>query len=415
LPSITFTTGGALNKSALRQANERLILNAVRQNPGASRSDLARMTGLSPSSITFIIGRLLRQRMLCEQPADSRRQLGRRPTALRLRPQALLAVAAEVSPSGGAVALLDDSGNTLKSRSVDWHASPDLFLGKLHLAIRSILDALSPSQVLGVGVSLPGFLDRATGRVIGAENLGWFGVEAGAQLRKRLACPFWFENNAKLSALAEMWFCPEGAQPLRDFIFVHMRGGLGTGVIINGQILQGAFSAAAEFGHTMLYPDGRRCPCGNTGCWEQYASDLALCRLYADLSQQDSRGEIETEALDIVRMARDGDPIAQRAVQETAQHLGLGFVNLIWALNPEAIVVGDWLAEAWDLAEETVWSVVRSRVAGYNLSGLRMIPARHRADSSFVGAFALVLSRFFHSFDHGQAHGRSHSVVMASA
>lgn len=393
MPPITFTTGGALNKSALRQANERLLLNAVRQNPGASRSDLARMTGLSPSSITFIVSRLIRQRMLSEQPADSRPQVGRRPTALRLRPQALMAVAAEVSPAGGAVTLVDHSGKALRRRTVDWQSAPELFLGKLHLAVRSILDSLSPSQVLGVGVSLPGFLDRPTGRVIGAENLGWFGVEAGALLRKRLAVPFWFENNAKLSALAEMWFPPAGAKPLRDFIFVHMRGGLGTGVIINGQILQGAFSAAAEFGHTMLYPDGRRCPCGNTGCWEQYASDLALCRLYAERTGAQASPE------DIVRRARAAEPAALDALREAAHHAGLGFVNLIMALNPEAIVVGDYLAQAWDLLENSVWAVVRSRVPAYYLSGVRILPSHHAADSSLLGAAALVFSQFFTSFD----------------
>jgi predicted NBD/HSP70 family sugar kinase len=412
---VTFTTRGALNKSALRQANERLVLNGIRQNPSVSRADIVRLTGLSPSSVTYIVKRLGRNKMILEQEVENQSQVGRRPTALRLRPEARMALGVEITRPESRVGVADLNGEIVRTKTLPWHPNPELFFDRVHSAIRVLSQAMEPGQLLGVGVGLPGTIDRASGRVIAAENFKWFGVEAGRLLRGRLGIPFYYENSAKLAALAEMWSSGRDGPALQNFVFIAAHGGLGTGVIINGQLFQGAYSAAAEFGHTILYPDGRRCPCGNTGCWEQYASDLALCRLYADLSQQDSRGEIETEALDIVRMARDGDPIAQRAVQETAQHLGLGFVNLIWALNPEAIVVGDWLAEAWDLAEETVWSVVRSRVAGYNLSGLRMIPARHRADSSFVGAFALVLSRFFHSFDHGQAHGRSHSVVMASA
>jgi len=409
LPPITFTTGGALNKSALRQANERLVLNAVRQNPGVSRSDLARITGLSPSSVTFIVNRLIRERMLSEERTESRPQVGRRPTALRLRSDAMMAVAAEIALSGATVALVDLAGKAVRRRTVDWHVNPDLFLGKVHLAIRSILDSLSARQVLGVGVGVPGFLDRAAGRVIGAENLGWFGVEAGALLRKRLACPFWFENNAKLSALAEMWFPPSGAKPLRDFVFVTMRGGLGTGVIINGQILQGASSAAAEFGHTMLYPDGRRCPCGNTGCWEQYASDLALGRLYGE------RTGAQISPEEIVRRARAGEAAALEALREAAHHAGMGFVNLIMALNPEALVVGDYLAQAWDLVEDLVWGVVRSRVPAYYLSGVRIFPSRHAADSSLLGAAALVFSQFFTSFDRTNDSDSSAPVVMRSS
>ena len=115
-------------------------------------------------------------------------------------------------------------------------------------------------------MGLPGYIERSTGKVLAAENFDWFGIEAGRLLSKRLPFPFYYENNAKLSALAEAWCSKPGAKRLHNFVFVTMRGGLGTGVIVAGRILQGASSAAAEFGHTILYPDGRRCPCGNTGC-----------------------------------------------------------------------------------------------------------------------------------------------------
>ncbi|MGH9338896.1 MAG: ROK family protein, partial [Acidobacteriota bacterium] len=226
--------------------------------------------------------------------------------------------------------------------------------------------------------------------------------------------PFYFENAAKLSAVAEMWFSEREGRPLRDFVFVTVSGGLGTGVIINGQVLQGAYSAAAEFGHTTLYADGLRCGCGSTGCWEQYASDFALNRLYSELSEQSGAGKADVEASAIVRMAREGHPVARPSLEQTAAHVGTGFANLIWALNPEAIVVGDWLAEAWDLVEEIVWGVVRSRVAGYDLSGVRIFPSRHVADSSILGAVALVVTRFFTSFDPGDERRLSHSVVMST-
>jgi predicted NBD/HSP70 family sugar kinase len=412
LPAVTFTTGGALNKSALREANERLVLNAIRQNPRASRSDLARITGLSRSSVTFIVNRLVRNKVICEERMVNHSQVGRRPTPLRLRADAMMAAGVEIGLSGARVALADLTGNMVRHKTVAWHPNQDLFLDKIHAAIRGIIEPLSPQQVLGVGVGLPGFLDRATGKVIAAENFNWFGVEAGNLLRKKLACPFYFENSARLSALAEMWFSDRDRKPLRDFVFVTMRGGLGTGVMISGQILRGASSGAAEFGHTTLYAGGRRCPCGNTGCWEQYASDLALRRRYAERCREAGQDPVVAEPEAIIGKAREGEPVALRVLRETAHDAGMGFVNLIMALNPEAIIVGDYLAEGWDLVEDIVWAEVRKRVPAYYLTGVRILPSKHALDSSLLGAVALVFAQFFTTFDQGNGNLAAGGVVM---
>lgn len=414
MPAVTFTTTGALGKSALRQANERLVLNAIRQNAGVSRADIGRITGLSPSSVTFIVKRLKRDKLVGEEKTAAPSQVGRQPTALYIHQDAHVALGIDLTLAGAQIALTDLGAKILKRKTVPWHANSDAFFHKVNVAIRSLTDPLPSGQLLGAGVAIPGFIDRVSGRVIAAENFNWFDVEAGRLLRRDLTFPFWFENTSKLSALAEMWTSDSDPRPLRDFVSITAHSGLGTGVIVNGQILQGAISAASEFGHIILYPDGRRCQCGNTGCWEQYASDLALSRLYREASG-DAKGE-ETEASDVVKRARAGDKIALQVLHETAHNVGLGFVSLIMAFNPEAIVVGDYLAEAWDLMEGPVWSIVRSRAPAYMLTGLRIVPSRYKADMALVGAAALVLTRFFQSFDNDSRAVPSKSVsILASA
>ena len=407
MPPVTFTTGGALRKSAMRQANERLILSVIRRHPSVSRADIVRITGLSPSSVTFIVKRLKRETILWEESLPNFSQVGRRPTALRLRASARIAIGVEISHAGARIAMADLNGTQLAEKTVPWSPNSDLFFDKAHATIRAFLERTA-GQALGIGVALPGTIDRKEGKIIAAENLGWFGVEAGERLRRDLKTPFYFENEAKLSALAEMWFSDRDAAPLRNFVSVIARGGVGTGVIVNGQILQGATSAAAEFGHIPIYPDGRRCACGNIGCWEQYASDLAVSRVYGEESGQAAGEAVEN----IISKARAGEAAALRALQATAQHVGMGFVNLVRALNPEAIVVGDYLAQAWDLMGETVWSVLRSRAPSYFLTGLRVFPSQHGTESSLRGAIALVLGRFFHSFGDGSPSRLSSAVVM---
>ena len=410
MPDVTFTTSGALNKSSLRQGNERLVLNAIRQHPTLSRADIARITGLSPSTVTFIMERLLRQTLVCEERVENHAQVGRRPTALRLRPEARVAVGVEFTLTHARTVLADWTGAVIKERSIPRSASHELFFDKIHDTIRALTRAKPETEVLGVGVALPGFSDRTTGKIIAAENFNWTGIEAGRLLQKELPFPFFYENGAKLRALAETWFSPSEGKGLRDFVFVTMRGGLGTGIIINGQILQGAFSAAAEFGHTILYPEGRRCACGNTGCWEQYASDLAVARAYSERSR--GRGASEVDAEGVVELAREGDRAAIDVLNETAGYVALGLVNVIMVFNPEAIVLGDYLAAGWDLMQERIWDVLRARVPAYYLAGVRIFPSEHAADSSLKGCVALVLSQYFKSFGDGNPATPGNSVII---
>lgn len=404
IPTITFTTEGGLNKSALRHANERLILNTLRLLPGASRADVARITGLSSSSVTFIVDRLIRRKVLVHEPVQDHSHVGRRPIALRLRADGMLALGVRVSLSGAGVVLSDLTGRFVRRKGVQWHPSHDVFLGRVHQSIRTIVEGVSPEKLLGAGVALPGFIECATGKIIAAENYGWIGIEAGQPLKKGLPFPFYFENAARLAALGEMWFTSDNSRLLRNFVFVSMRAGLGTGVMMDGHIFHGAFSVASEFGHMVIYPDGIKCSCGNRGCWEQYASDLALCRRYLEKSGSEATAET------IVEKARRGDSTAWEVLQETAKDVALGFINLIVGLNPEAVIVDDYLADAWDLIEKTIWGVLRDRVPEYHLAGMRIFPSRHAEDGVLFGACALVFAKFFTSFDNKSSEVRSRSA-----
>lgn len=411
MPAITFTTRGALHKSALRHANERLILNAVRRNPGISRADVVRGTGLSPSSVTLIVNRLRRDGFLREEKLEARQQIGRQPIGLRLCPRARLAIGVDVDFSGATLLVGDLEDRVIERRKIPWADNLALFFDNVHAGVRELMHPMMPGELLGVGVTMPGFIDQGTGKVLAAENYGWFGVEVGAGIQQDLKVPFYFENVAKASALAEMWMSERSGKPLRDFVFVAARGGLGTGVILNGQILQGTIAGASEFGHVSINPQGRQCPCRNVGCWEQYASDLAICRIY---SERRKRGGPPATATEVIARARAGEAEAGDVVREVAHSLALGFINLIMTLNPEAIVMGDYLAEGWDLMEELVWDLLRQRVPAYLLTGLRIGPSQQGAETTLMGSLALVMTRFFRSFEHRNERREAAAVSMWS-
>jgi hypothetical protein len=110
----------------VRQANERLILNTIRQNPLLSRTDIVRLTGLSPSAVTCIVGRLSRNRLISEEEVESQSRVGRRPMALRLRPESKMAVGVQILRPASRVALADFNGNIARSKIVRWHPNRQL-------------------------------------------------------------------------------------------------------------------------------------------------------------------------------------------------------------------------------------------------------------------------------------------------
>jgi predicted NBD/HSP70 family sugar kinase len=394
----TLTSRGVLRKSDVRETNERLILNLIRRHLDVSRADIVKMTGLSASSVTFIVNRLLREGLVEVERKNGQVQAGRPPIALRLRPETMLAVGAEISITRTRVAAADVNGRILTQKQISWHANSDVFLARVRGAILGVVQKYSDRRLLGIGVGIPGILEHSTAKVLAAENLGWFDVEAGRILSRDVPGPILIENDARLAAFAERWFTPPGSTPPRDFVFVATRGGLGTGVFVNGRLLQGATGEASEFGHTILYPDGRACVCGGRGCWEEYASDRALERLYAGLQASPDRASAE----EIVRRARGGESIALDALHQTAVHVGLGFVNLKQAFDPEVIIVGNYLAEAWDLIDALVWKILQERVTSKSLDHLRILRAQHTEDSTLMGAMALVLSHYFATYDNGR-------------
>jgi predicted NBD/HSP70 family sugar kinase len=390
---VTRVGRGILRKSDLRESNERLILNLIRQNADVSRSDIVRMTGLSPSSVTFIVNRMMDDGLVGVQPRNGQPHAGRPAISLVLRDGSMYLIAVEISLTGTRIAAADVYGRVLSLKRVSWHANPSVFLGRVRSGIAALVGKFSDKRLLGIGVGIPGTLNRTGEVVIAAESLGWFNVDAARILAHGLPVNVLVENDAKLAAVAEKYFRPAGAPPLRDFVFVATRGGLGTGVFVNGELLRGASGEASEFGHTILYPDGRPCVCGGRGCWEEYASDRAVERIYGE------HGGAKSTAEEIVRRARAGETRALNVLEEVSRHIGLGFVNLRQVFDPEVIILGNYLAEAWDLIGESVWKVLRSRIAPRYLDTLTIEPARYTEDSALRGAMAIVLSHFFGSSD----------------
>lgn len=221
------------------------------------------------------------------------------------------------------------------------------------------LELAAQYPVTAVGLSAAGFVSSDRKTMLATPNIaGWNGVQLDAELTALINLPVVLENDANAAAWGERTFgAGKGKQ---NMLMVTVGTGVGGGIIVNGQLLRGAFGIAAEIGHLRVLPEGDLCGCGARGCFEQYASGNALLRhareaiaASPDLARNLlSRGDGTLEGLTgraITDAAREGDQVAVSAFNTTAQWLGAGIASLSVILDPECVVIGGGVVDAGEI------------------------------------------------------------------
>jgi len=215
---------------------------------------------------------------------------------------------------------------------------------------------------------VPGMVDPGGGHVLHAPTLGWRDVNLRDPLSVALGIPVHIENSGKACALAQLWATRSDVIASGNSVFVSVSDGVGTGIVVNGEVLRGRHNTAGEFGHVPLNIDGPRCSCGATGCWEAYISNLATLSRYfgwnlSKLSPNSLRDAEHSSFTvpDLITRARGGDAKATAAIQTTARFLGIGLGTIVNIVNPDCIYVAGEITTAWDLIEETVRQALAER------------------------------------------------------
>jgi glucokinase len=264
--------------------------------------------------------------------------------------------------------------------------------------IRRLVGEGAPSA-LGVGIGAAGIVDHATGHYLYGPNTGLRDVDLAQAIADDVGLRVWLDNDANCAAWAEHRFGV--GRGTSNFLCVTLGTGIGGGLVIDGRPYRGAHGGAGEIGHMVVDPDGPMCGCGRRGCWEQYASGLALERMaleevasHPDSSLADKlvRGRIAGRA--VTEATRAGDPFATELIGRMGRWVGWGLGSLVNILEPERIAIGGGIAQEWDLLEGAALDGMRERVEA---SDRRPLPEVLRAelgpDAGIVGAAWLVFDQ----------------------
>jgi predicted NBD/HSP70 family sugar kinase len=373
------------SQGALRAANQRRVLNAVKAAGSLTQAEIARVTGLSAATVSNIVNDLAATGLLRVSATVSS---GRRARAVSVSRSAGLAVGVDFGRRHLRVAVADLAHEVLAEDYVPLPPQHRAAHGIEVAAglVSTLLDKAGAdrSSVVGVGVGIPGPIDSRSGQ-IGASTIlpEWVGVRPAEAVSQRLGLPVQVDNDANLGALAEVvWGCARGQHNVG---YIKIASGIGAGLVINGRLHRGVTGTAGEVGHTTIDENGRMCRCGNRGCLETFASVPVILGLL-----EQSHGPNLTIG-DVIRMACDGDVGCQRVIEDVGRHLGVAVANLANLLNPQTVVIGGDLAGAGDLLLDPLRDVVR-RFAIASAAAVADVVCSTLGDRAQVlGALALVL------------------------
>ncbi len=287
------------------------------------------------------------------------------------------------------VALVSDEGEII--RKIKKPSSDDVFGSVL-----GALEEIRQNSIAGIGLGIAGLVDRKNGRVFVSPNLHAIeGIPIVKEIQKRFHVPVFIENDANAAALGEK--IGGAGKNFDNFVLLTLGTGIGGGIIHKGRLL----NVPAELGHMSINVEAEKCPCGNIGCLESYASARAMVARAVSMLEKGTESLLKDcckgsfyklTPEDIYRSALEGDTLSREVLRESGRHLGVGLANIINMFCPEAIILAGGLIGAWNIYVQEAIKEASRRAFKDLFESVKIIPSSLRDEAGIIGAASLVFS-----------------------
>jgi predicted NBD/HSP70 family sugar kinase len=416
-----------------REQHRLLLLDLLRRRGGFSLREIGRLTGLSRATVSSLVAELRAQEALAGVEPDrpvTGSSAGRPPVRVALRPTLAAVVGLEFGAGYVRVAGADLGLEELFDLRRELPDTKDPSEA-LELAATMVDEALERAglerrRILGVGAALPAPVDRARDELHATSFLpiGWGsqGFHPAREMRSRLGLPVEIDNDANLGALGEA--VSGAARGCSNVLYVKVGAGVGSGLMLDGEIYRGWRGAAGELAHMVLDERGAVCYCGNRGClWTIVGAQniIELLRhaippreLAAQIAAAQGQGDYERLLATVIRLAADEEEVPfRRVLYEVGLDLGLAIGNLCNVLNPQRIVVGGMLSTAGDMVLGPLRASLERHTSSISGGPVEVVPSSLRENAEMQGALALILRS-----DNPEVSGRlaslTHSLSIVS-
>lgn len=387
-------------RRGLRQHNLARALRCIADGDGSvSRADISARTSLNRSTSSSLVDELISAGLVREAGAVTRQAVGRPPTSLELLTDGPAGLGIEVNVDYIAACVVDLTGAAryqhILSRDHRGQTPEEVMCSAAALGASAVrIAGGSGLEPYGAALAIAGLVDRNGQRVVLAPNLGWSDVSPMTHVRatdlgiSRYA-PLTIENEANCAALTERELLRVGA----SYLYIYGEIGVGSAIVLNGQLYRGDDGWSGEIGHLTIEQDGLACGCGSRGCLEQYAGQEAILRAAGmDITAGTSLGVGPTTRL-IQERAEAGDPDMLRALERAGRALGLVVAFALNLLNIDRVVFGGIYRDLATYLLPTVQAGARARYAGARWAPPTIEAATHGPEAPALGAARSVVRR----------------------
>lgn len=382
------------DQSLIKKINQSIVLEMIRNHCPISRAQIAELTGLTKGTVSTIVNDLMKDHLVYEI-GPGRSSGGRRPVMLMFNKVAGYAVGVDLGVNYLLTVLTDLQGNIVHEQITPYQdLTYEEILSLLKKDLRTVIDQAPSSTygIIGIGIGIPGIVGN-DGTILFAPNLGWKDVDLKGVIHNEFQVPVWIDNEANTGALGEKLY--GAGQEASNLVYVSVGIGIGTGIVLNGELYKGISGFSGEIGHTTIEVNGKKCRCGNKGCWELYASEHALMQQAKFLSIFRGGDDREINLETLIRLADEGHTEVINLFNQVGEYLGVGTMNLILSFNPELVIIGNRLSKAQPWIVNPIKKVLHNRLMPYHREKLRVEFSSLGVYSSALGASSLAISNFF--------------------
>ncbi|GAH26444.1 unnamed protein product [marine sediment metagenome] len=338
------------NAIVIRKWNLSSIFKAIRKQGPISRIELTEITGCSAGTVSNHVRTLIKKGFVIETEKGISSG-GRKPIQLMINPHKAYIFSIEIEVNQIKIVMFD-----LEIKVVTKSIIPIVYKDNYKKTLKQVFfemdkmieeKNLKLDNLLGIGVAVPGLIDKEKGILEFAPNLGWENVYISKIFKDKYNLPVILDNEAKAAAIGEREFI---YPKMDNMVFISINEGIGCGVILNGELYRGASGNAGEFGHIIIDTNGPLCHCGNKGCWETLASESYIVNRYLKLSNSNK----ELTKKEIYQIGKNGHKKIIEIFKEAGRNIGVGLVNIINGLSPELLVIGGGIVEIKDYIYEEI-------------------------------------------------------------
>lgn len=354
-----------------KQHNYRLVLKLIYDNEKISRAEIARITALTPTTVSALVDEWIAQGLVSEV-GQSRLTVGKPPTHLSLVKDARQMIGIDLGNSELRGVVTNLRGEIIHQSCLRLEGRKGSQALELVFQLVENMLKMVDRPLLGIGIGTPGIVEKDARIIRGSINLDWWDLPLCDLLEERFHQPVLMINDSRAAVLGEYTFGK--SRGISDLVVIKVGDGISAGILLGGELYYGFSSGAGEIGHVTVAPEGDMCRCGHRGCLEAMASCGSIIRQAQRLAQSHPESLLsrlkthpaDIEFEDVLQAVKEGDELATRLVEQVGEYLGVAAANIVGLLNIPRIVIAGIVSKFG----EPLTQSIRQKMSQYSISAI---------------------------------------------